>query len=273
VLQAGVMSTSALIDTPFTISPNPNTLYMTAKIKGVLNKVRFTIDKRQGLSAILGDVGLGKSTIMRYLYAEYLSREDVTSTLIPTPVFNSEFALLKHICQDFGLPARASLAKQLEDLNGFLLDEYEQGRVVVLFVDEAQKLTSKMLELMRGLLNYETNVHKLIQIVIAGQLELRDRLLSDKYKALYRRIIAPSLLDALTLQEVAGMLEYRCNLADISNPFTPEAIERLYTNTGGIPGFVIKVCQTAFAFAGGDAIDADLIEDAVLETTLKSGSE
>ncbi len=86
---------------PFSISPNPFLLYLTPALQVTLEKVRFVVDSRQGLTAILGDVGLGKSTVIRYLFNEYDAREDVAATLIPSPNFPSEFAFLKKICADF----------------------------------------------------------------------------------------------------------------------------------------------------------------------------
>src|ERR1044072_7088377 len=109
---------------PFSISPNPLLLYLTPALQVTLEKVRFVVDSRQGLTAILGDVGLGKSSIIRYLFNEYDAREDSAATLIPSPNFPSEFAFLKKICADFGLPARRSMADQENEVRKYLLVMY-----------------------------------------------------------------------------------------------------------------------------------------------------
>lgn len=258
-------------DTPFSISPNPLTLYLTASLEAVLFKVRFTVDKRQGLTCILGDVGLGKSTVVRYLHAEYDAREDVISMFVPTPSYTSEFAMMQSLCAEVGLPARRSILAQQADFQEWLVMQYSNNFNVVLFIDEAQRLTSKMLEVVRALLNYETSEHKLIQIVLAGQLELRDRLRSEKQKALFSRLIAPSVLSPLTLADMTAMLEYRAKRAKIKLPFSDPALERLYLVTDGVPRSVLRLAgfayemMTKFSFS---EVDGELIDQASQEVSL-----
>lgn len=259
-------------ETPFSISPNPNTLYLTPRLKAVLHKVRFTVDKRQGLTAILGDIGLGKSSLLRFLYSEYHAQEGVVTTLIPTPIFNSDFAMLKSISQDFGLRVRRSMTDQMEEMQSYLLEQYQAGKNVVLFIDEAQKLSTKMLELVRAILNFETDSHKLVQIVIAGQLELRDRLLSDEHKALRSRISAPSLLDNLSPQETGAMILHRCQASDIIDPFEPAAVERIYELTSGTPREILKLCALSYEMMqlqGVATIDVDLLDSAASESSIE----
>jgi general secretion pathway protein A len=234
-------------DTPFSVSPNPNCLFVTPLIRSALAKTRYTVDKRQGLACVLGDNGLGKSSFLRFLYAEYGAKEDIETTLVPTPKFNSEFAMLKSICMDFGVEPKRSLTAQQEALQNFLMEKYkEEGKNVVLFIDEAQLLTNKMLEIVRTMLNYETHRHKLIQVVLAGQLELRDRLMSDANKAVKSRIVGSSLLAALSPDELDGMIEHRCHFEGVANPFTPEALERLYELTLGVPREALKTAGLAY---------------------------
>jgi general secretion pathway protein A len=267
------MSAIPQIDsTPFSISPNPNSLYITPSLRAVLVKAKFTIDKRQGLTcAALGDVGLGKSTVLRFLYGEYAAREMVVATLIPTPKFPSIFAMLKYICGDFGIEPRRSFIAQQDALQEWLLATYEAGKNAVLFIDEAQLLDNQQLELIRGLLNYETHEHKLIQIALAGQLELRDKLNTEKNKALYSRISTYSVLDPLTLEETVAMIEHRCQYAGIRNPFSPQAMERVYVNSKGIPRGILKLCALAYEMMemeGSRVVEADMIDDAVPEVAV-----
>jgi general secretion pathway protein A len=262
--------------TPFSISPNPNCLYITPSIKAVLAKTKFCIDKRQGLNTVMGDVGLGKSTILRYLHAEYDARDEGVTTLVPTPVFSSEFALLKSIAQDFGLPPKASLLAQMELMQSFLVEQFQNGKHVIVFIDEAQKLTPKMLELIRGLLNYETNEVKLLQIVLAAQLELRDKLLHEKNKPLYSRVIAPSTLDPLTLEETVAMIDHRIKFAGIKETFSEEAKEEVYYRTHGVPRNILKLCALAYEMAqmtGDSAVILDHIIGAAEEYGMKQVAE
>jgi general secretion pathway protein A len=232
--------------TPFSISPNPNSLYLTDSLRAVVHKSRFTIDKRQGLTCVLGDIGLGKSTILRFLYGEYSAREDTVTTLIPTPSFPSPFAMLKSIAMDFKLEPERSFQKQQDALQSFLVETYAADKNVVIFIDEAQNVNNKQLELVRSLLNYETNTQKLVQIVLSGQLELKDRLANERNRAVASRVSTYSILSPLTFDETREMIIHRCRFENIENPFTPEAIERIYEVSGGVPRSVLKICAFAY---------------------------
>ena len=232
--------------TPFSISPNPNSLYLTDSLRAVIHKSRFTIDKRQGLTCVLGDIGLGKSTILRFLHGDYSAREDVVTTLIPTPTFPSPFAMLRSIAMDFKLEPERSFQKQQDELQSFLVETYSADKNVVIFIDEAQNVNNKQLELIRSLLNYETNTQKLVQIVLSGQLELKDRLSDKRNKAVASRVSTYSILSPLTFDETREMIIHRCRFEGIENPFTPESIEKIYEVSGGVPRLVLKICAFAY---------------------------
>lgn len=259
--------------TPFSISPNPNSLYVTPSLRGVLAKAKFTINKRQGLTcAALGDVGLGKSTVLRFLYGEYAARDDVVTTLIPTPKFPSLFAMLKYICSDFEVEAKRSFVAQQDALQLFLLQMYQEEKNVVLFIDEAQMLDNPQLELIRGFLNFETDEHKLIQIVLAGQLELKEKLEQERNKPLYSRISTYSVLDPLTPEETKQMIAFRCQYSGVVNPFGEDALETIYIKSRGIPRNILKLCALAYEMkelAGVEHISADFIVDAAPEVAIQ----
>jgi type II secretory pathway predicted ATPase ExeA len=259
-------------DTPFSTSPNPANLYLTSSLKASIHKTKYTIDRRRGLTCLLGDVGMGKSSVLRLLHAEYSAREDVSVCLIPTPSFTSEFGLLKGICGDFGVGPKKSLYDQEQAIRGFLLKEYEADRNVVVFIDEAQRLNSKMLELVRSMCNYETSTSgKLIQLVLAAQLELKDRLLDPSKKAIRSRIFAPSILDPLTLGETKAMIDYRCERAEIKNPIPDPVAERIYDITGGIPRDILTICDVAYELMrlrGDKIMSPELLEVAAQEAVL-----
>ncbi len=264
--------------TPFSISPNPNSLYLTDSLRAVVHKSRFTIDKRQGLTCVLGDIGLGKSTILRFLYGEYSAREDTVTTLIPTPIFPSPFAMLKSIAMDFKLEPERSFQKQQDALQAFLLETYAADKNVVIFIDEAQNVNNKQLELVRSLLNYETNTQKLVQVVLAGQLELKERLSDRRNKAVASRVSTYSILSPLTFEETRDMITHRCKFENIENPFTPEAIERIYQVSGGVPRSVLKICAFAYHIKEMEnltEITSDFIEisqpEVLIPTTSKEG--
>lgn len=254
---------------PFSISPNPNSLYLTNALKVVIAKVRYTIEERQGLTAILGDVGMGKSSLLRLLYGEYLASEKIKTCFIPTPSFSSEFAFLKAICNEFGIKPKRSVYDQETALQAFLLEEFSQDRNIVIFIDEAQRLNGKMLEQLRTILNFETNEHKLIQIVVAGQLEFRDRIKDPTKKAIRSRIFAPSLLAPLSFEETRAMIEHRCKLAEIPQPFIESALKAIYDQASGIPREILKLAALSFELAQRanlKRVSADIVEMAKVES-------
>lgn len=261
--------------TPFSISPNPNNLYFTPALEAVLFRVRFTVEQRQGLTVILGDVGLGKSSLVRYLHVEFDASEDIVSILIPTPDFKSDYAMMATICGACGLPPRRSIQAHQRELEEWLGEQYVNERNVVLFIDEAQRLKPSMLESVRSLLNYETNEEKLLQVILAGQLELRDKLLSPAMKPLYSRMMAPSLLSPLTLDEMSAMIDHRCELYKVANPFPPETVEMLFKLTGGIPREALRLCAIAYEFsklARAKEVSTEMLSDAHGELQLREAN-
>lgn len=256
---------------PFSISPNPNALYLTPALDAVLFRVRYTCDQRQGATVILGDNGLGKSTLIRYLHAEYDAREDTISLLLATPSFTSEYAMLTALCHLVHIPARRSVQAQQQALEIWLTEQFRATRNVVLWIDEAQKLTNKMLEVIRALLNFETNTEKLIQVVLAGQLELRERLATKPMRALASRIVVPSLLSPLTEPEVGGLLTARCAYWKLANPFPPETVRRFYELTGGVPRAVLVLAGVSYemmTLARADYVSPKLATMAADEASL-----
>jgi general secretion pathway protein A len=258
-------------DSPFSISPNPANLYLTPSLKAILHKMRYVIEKRRGLTCLLGDVGMGKSSIIRLLYAEYSAKEDYSVCLIPTPAYTSDFGLLKGICSEFNIALRKSMNDQQKEMTHFLTKQYQQDRNVVVFIDESQRLDNKMLEQIRAMLNFESDEAKLIQIIMSGQIELRDKLLDKSKKALRSRIFAPSTLDALTLGETKAMIEYRCEREEIPCPVPDFMFETIYNLTGGVPREVLKLCDVAYELmrvSGEKTFSPEIIKSAIEETEL-----
>jgi general secretion pathway protein A len=253
---------SAIVN-PFTTNPNPALLYLTPSLRATIAKIRFVIDYRQGLTAILGDVGMGKSSLVRLLHLEYSFRDGCVSALIPTPNYPSDFGLLKGICKEFGVAPKRSMVDQEDELRAFLLKCIHEGRNCVVWIDEAQRLTTRMLELVRTLLNLETNTEKLIQVVLSGQLELRERLRQPAQRPIRSRILTPNLLDPLSPDEMAEVIQFRLQQAGDDCRFSPDALTRLYAVTHGVPRAVLQICSIAWGAAraaGAQQIDANLVE-------------
>jgi general secretion pathway protein A len=252
-------STAIPLITPFSSSPDPTAVFVTTGWKSTVYKTRYAIEHRQGLAAILGDPGLGKSTLLRYLYAHFSSLPSVVSTFVPTPNFKSDFALLKKISDDFGVERQRSMLAQQSVFEEWLGEQYAADKNVVVFLDEAQKLDASQLELVRTLLNFETDREKLIQCVLAGNLDLRDRLLLKKHKPLASRIFAPSLVNTMTYPEMVGMLRVRADRESIGWPFDDGALRLVYEFSGGVPRAALKVCEFAYAQAEGVKVTEEIV--------------
>lgn len=253
--------------TPFSVSPNPAALYLTPSLRSALHKVRYTVDNRQGLTCLLGDAGMGKSSLMRLLHLEYEGREEeVTVAFLTDPDFHTPNAFVRSICQAFDVPMRRSLQAQKNQFKEFIMEQAESGKNVVLLLDESQGMDSEVMEILRSFLNFESNTAKLLQVVMAGQLELRERLKMRRNKALKSRIVMYSLLSPLTPVEAKGMLQHRCQLAEITLPFTDETIDLIYGAAGGIPRDILRICGYAYEIAqvtGEKKVSQELAEQSI----------
>jgi general secretion pathway protein A len=161
------LSPLGLTEAPFSLSPDPRYFYVSLQHKATLAKATYATEQRQGLSVIFGDVGVGKTTIARRLYQIYRDR-DYHTAYIPTPLFPSDFQFLKSICAEFNLTPKRSKLLQLAAFEEFLIKAFKGDKNVLLIIDEAQGLIGPQFELIRQLLNFETNTQKLIQIVLIG---------------------------------------------------------------------------------------------------------
>lgn len=158
-----------MTENPFSISPNPRYCYLTALHHSAVAKINYVIDDRQGLCTLIADIGHGKTTVLRYIYDQLQDRPEITVRLMTHPQYATDMAFLKAICLEFGLEPKRSKLQQIGELQTFLVEEYKAGRNVVLLIDESQLLAGLQFELIRQLLNFETNTAKLITIVMAGQ--------------------------------------------------------------------------------------------------------
>jgi len=223
-------------------------MYITPTLLGSLDKIRFMIAERQGLATILGDSGLGKSTVLRFLEAEY-SSEGATTGLLYQTEFASPFAFLKTICSQFGLEAKRSQVAQHAAFEEWLVEQFKAEKTVILFIDEAQRLSADLLEVVRALLNFETYDDKLLQICLAGTLELRDRIMAKRNKALKSRIFAPCMLNPLSVEDTVAMIEFRCRRAGVPNPFDDEVCRKIYSFSGGVPRDALRIAAHAWNMA------------------------
>jgi general secretion pathway protein A len=228
-------------------------MYLTQALKEATIRFRRAVARKQGLCCILGGNGTGKSSLLRYLSSGYESEESCSvSYFADTRKFKTPFDFLKMVSADFESPPKRSQTAQMDAIEEFLGSNHEAGRTTLIFIDEAQRLSLETLELVRALLNYETNTEKLVQIVVSGQLELRDRLLERRYKAFRSRIVAPLVMQPMTAEETRSMIEFRLDGWGVENPFSAEAVLRIHELSGGVPRDILSLCQQAYDRAQDD---------------------
>lgn len=243
------MAKAAPAVSPFSLSPDPAFLYLTDGLRETIGKTAYTLDQRRGLTVIYGEPGCGKSTLMRHIWGAYHAREDTAIAVLLTPRFKTELQLLKAICGEFRVPIRHARMAQESEFWKFLQEQYAAGRNCVVLIDEAQMLKGEVLELVRTLLNYETDTAKLINLVLFAQPELRNSLRDPSKKALASRVFVYSTLDPLTREDTEEMIRFRCERAGVDVDFEPDAMRLVFDLTGGVPREVLKLCDAAWLLA------------------------
>jgi len=235
-----------LTDLPFSIAPDPTYLYMSEKHREALAHLIYGVNSEGAFVLLTGEVGTGKTTICRCMLDQLPQNCDIAFILNPRL---TELELLATICEEIGidrLDDTTSIKGFVDRINRHLLDSHAAGRKTLLIIDEAQNLTSSVLEQLRLLTNLETNRCKLLQIVLIGQPELRDMLARRELRQLSQRITARFHLNPLSKGEIADYVVHRLTIAGARRRlFHPTAIARLFRLSGGIPRIINLICDRA----------------------------
>jgi general secretion pathway protein A len=254
-----------LKENPFNVNPDPRYLFLTHHAQEALACLTYGIETRKGFVLLTGEVGTGKTTLINKLL-EWLHKERVSTAFVFNPRLSvSQF--FDFMMADFGIPCEARQKGQmLQKLNQWLLDRYQAGERAVLIVDEAQNLSPQMLEEIRLLTNLETSTEKLLQIVLAGQPELDQKLNQPQLRQLRQRITLRAKTRQLTLEQTRGYVEERLRIAGAENPdvFSPEAIVAIHHYARGIPRVTNLLCEHALVSAFVDQknpVPAEIIEE------------
>jgi general secretion pathway protein A len=239
-------------ENPFSLTPDPKYLFRSETHANAHELLQHAVRHREGFVVVTGDIGTGKTTLCRAL-VQQIAR-NTFSALVLNP-FLSEEDLLKSILQDFGVVSREDVkrgrlegvTKQelIETIYDFLLYLLPLGASAVLIIDEAQNLPIPVLEQIRILSNLETDMDKLLQIVLVGQLNLHPLLKAPQMRQLDQRLSIRYQLRPLSRDEVAAYVSHRLNLAGgaASIVFQPKALDLLHRRSGGIPRLVNLVCE------------------------------
>jgi general secretion pathway protein A len=231
---------------PFHITPDPEFLFLSPSHKAALGALVYGIEERQGFVALIGEVGLGKTTILR----SYLERVD-QSQLKSIYIFNSNVSfsdLLKTLCREFGIEVLTEdVADTVNRLHQVLIEEYKQGRNVALIVDEAQHMPIETLEHLRMLSNLETSTQKLIQIVLVGQPEFEAKLDTHALRQLKQRLVIRGTISPLTDEESRDYIIYRlAKVVMVDEPiFTKGALREIIKHAKGTPRVINVLCTNA----------------------------
>jgi general secretion pathway protein A len=249
-----------LKERPFSISPDPRFFYLTAQHREALTNCQYMITNRIGPVYVHGDIGTGKTTIARRLYQQLVDDLIYSVAMIISPNLKSANALLRLIMQEFKVKTEKKYDDALQKFGDYLQQQAIEGKVPVLFIDEAQLLKPDMLELIRFLLNFETNTQKLLQIVLFGQNELAYNL--EQKRELKSRMYR-SALASLTRDDMEKMIAFRFQVAGgEKHPFTDGALDELFRVSVGLPRNICKICDMALlrAYANGQAeVDTEII--------------
>lgn len=265
-----------LNENPFRLTPDPQYLFHTRNHKEAMAQLFYGVSERKGFIVLIGEVGMGKTLLLNWMM-ETLSENEIPSSYIFNSVMNAT-DMFEYISADFDLQCNAGSKNQfLAQLHNLLIKLYTQGKTAVLIVDEAQNLSLEVLEELRMLSNLETGKEKLLQIILAGQPELAQKLDHPSMRQLKQRVALRCTLKPLNFNEVKEYVQSRLKIAGLEgeSPFDQSALKAIHELSNGIPRIINNICDNALlsGFARAQTtIDRAMIEEIGEDLQLKTTS-
>jgi len=260
---------------PFQLTPDSRFYFDSRTHKKAMAYLGFGLSQGEGFIVVTGDIGAGKTTLVEHLMAT-IDRSRLTAIRLSTTQVEGD-DLLRLTAQGLGIPTQgAPKALLLGEVEDSLHQHAQQGKRVLLVVDEAQNLPTSALEELRMLSNFQAGERQLLQIFLLGQPEFRDRLMGDsELEQLRQRVIATHHLDAMSADEIGPYIEHRLKLAGASGrpTFGEDAYDALYRQSGGVPRRLNTLANRVLlqgSIEGSDAIGGDLVDTVAAEIALDS---
>lgn len=230
-----------LKEPPFQLLPDPRYFLFSQKARSAFDQLVYGLQNSTGFMMLTGEVGVGKTSLLRTLLQQL--DPGVETAVVLNPMFQRSEELLKALLLDWGFsklfPRRLDKADLLHALQRFLLSRHKMGKKVLMVIDDAQALPDLLLEEVRLLSNLETNERKLLQILLVGQPELRERVDSSRFRQLHQRIAIKATLPPLSREEVGPYLHHRLSVAGSQEDlFSPWAVRAIARASRGIPRLI-----------------------------------
>jgi general secretion pathway protein A len=267
-----------LTHNPFELSPDPRFFVPTRSHNEGLAILSYALLRRKGFAVVTGEVGTGKTLLLRYLF-EIIRQHNVAFAFVYNPLLSvSDF--LSYVLTDLRLPsAERTKGETLAYLNDYLLARSRRGMTTAIIVDEAHLLSWELLEEIRLLTNLETSQHKLVQLVLAGQLELDQKLDSPELRQLKQRVSWRCQLKPLALEELRSYIHRRLILAGANSHartiFPDETMDVIYEFSRGIPRVINNLCENSLVFGYGKQmkeITVDIVQEVASDLRLNKAA-
>ncbi|SLM30638.1 Secretion ATPase, PEP-CTERM locus subfamily [Desulfamplus magnetovallimortis] len=255
-----------LTEKPFGLVPNPAYLYLSSRHQNALTYLEYGLAEKVGFIMLTGDIGMGKTTLVRHILNKVESEMEV-AVIFNTMVLSND--LLHLILSEFEIPFDSGLTKgaALELLYKYLIDCYSSGKKVLLIIDEAQNLSHEVLEEIRMISNLQTDDEMLIQIMLVGQPELKEKIASPALRQFAQRIAVSYHLSPMEEDETLNYIAHRIKVAG-GDPdlFEKDALTMIINASGGIPRVVNLLCDACLVYGFADSLEhisANVIEQVI----------